>query len=601
MNKQQLKGLAGKILRVNLTTGSIVVEDSDPYLFRYFLGGRGVGAAILYKELAPGIDPLGPDNKLVFTVGPLEGTMAPGANKMSVSFKSPATNSICWSLAGGHIAPELKFAGYDGIIIEGKSPKPVYLWINDDKVEIKDALAYWGQETHQSEDAIRAEIKEPLSKVMVIGPAGENQVTFACIQADHFREFGRGGGGAVMGSKNLKGIAVRGHGCIEVHDGEKLEELTRNVNEILAKHPKANARKAFGTNEMIDGINALGFWSTRNFQEGSFDGVDKINTASYKNETVFSDVSCYGCSIACGKNARNKKNPYFSAAVEGPEFETTGLLGPNCGIDSWNYILKATEICDKYGMDTISAGAVVALGMELYEKGIIDKVTTDGLDLKFGNGEALVQTLENIAFRRGFGDILANGTKTVGEKYDALAYAPQVKGLEFATYDPRGAKGMGLTYAVSSKGAHHMTSPTMGVEIGNNNRFSEEGKGALVAETQKYMAIVDSMAVCASMRFALSLNQQMRLFEAVTGVALSDEEGMQIGENILTLERLFNDREGFTRKDDNLPTRFTEETMTSGASAGQKVNLNPMLDEYYQVMGYDKDGKPSKSKIPYFA
>lgn len=599
MSNQQIKGIAGKTLRVNLTNGTIVKEDTDSKLFRNFLGGRGVGAAILYKELAPGVDPLGPDNKLVFAVGLLEGTMAPGANKITVSFKSPATNTICWSLAGGHVAPELKFAGYDGIIIEGKSPKPVYLSINGDNVELKDASALWRKETHDTEDAIRAELKEPMAKVITIGPAGENQVAFACIQADYYREFGRGGGGSVMGSKNLKAIAVRGRGYIEVHNPDKLAEVTDKVNQILANHPKAQARKKFGTNEMIEGINSLGFWSVRNFQHGYFDGVEQINSNTFKKDVVFSDASCYGCSIVCGKNSRNTKNPYFSVAVEGPEFETLSLLGADCGINSWNYVIKASDICDRLGMDSISAGAVVAFAMELYEKGIITKETTDGLELKFGNGEALCQMLESIAYRRGFGDTLANGSKSVGEKFNALNWAPQVKGLEFAAYDPRGAKGMGLTYATSPKGAHHMTSPTMGVEIAQNNRFSEGGKGAMVAETQQLLAIVDSMILCASMRFALNLTQQLELLEAVTGIAITDEEGLQIGKNILTIERLFNDREGFTRKDDDLPKRFLEEQLVIGASAGHTVNLEPMLDEYYAVMGFDKDGKPFKDNISF--
>jgi aldehyde:ferredoxin oxidoreductase len=594
---KKFSGLAGKILRVDLTRGKVKTERSDPALFKQFIGARGVGAAMIYQELKAGIDPLGPDNKLIFMTGPVEGTMAPGASKITVTFKSPATNSISWALCGGQMSAELKFAGYDGIIVEGKSAKPVYLWINDDKVEIRDASAYWGKKTHETEDGIRAELKQPTAVVAVIGPSGEKKVLFACIQADYHREFGRGGCGAVMGSKNLKAIAVHGTGGVQVADAKGLAGLTEEIYGTLAGHGKAQARRQFGTVEMVDGINNLGFWSVRNFQGGVFEAGHEVNHAAMKSELVFGDVSCYGCPVACGKNSKVKTGSLAGTVIEGPEFESVGLLGPNCGVRALDYIAKASEICDTFGMDTISAGVVVSFAMEAYERGILTNADTYGLELKFGNGDALLSLLEKIALREeGLGDLLANGSKIAAEKYGVPELAMQVKGLELSTYDPRGCKGMGITYATSAKGAHHMISPTMGPEIAGD-RHTSEGKGKLVAETQKFMAIVDSMSLCASMRFALDLAKQMKVYELVTGVPMSNEKGLESGARILSVERLFNLREGFGRKDDTLPRRFLAEKMPSGPSEGQVVDLEPMLDDFYQAMGWDQEGVPTYDTV----
>lgn len=594
---QGFSGIAGTILRVNLTSRKIIKETTDRNLFEQYIGARGVGGAMLYREIGPGIDPLGPENKLIFMTGPLEGTMAPGANKITVSFKSPATNTISWSLCGGHLAPELKFAGYDGIIIEGKASNPVYLAIKDSKVEIRDARAYWGKTTHIVEDAIREELAEPDAKVALIGPAGENLVAFACIQSDYHREFGRGGCGAVMGSKNLKAIAIRGTGSVSVANQQELAALSEEICKILADHPKAKARREFGTVEMVDGINNLGFWSVRNFTGGVYEHADRLNHKAMKEEIVCSDVSCYGCPISCGKNSKVKDGAFAGTMIEGPEYESVGLLGANCGIPTIDYVAKACEICDIYGMDTISAGAVVSFAMEAYQAGIISRDQAYGLDLVFGNGDALVRLLGKIALRqRGLADVLAQGSKKAGEDLGAPGLSMQVKGLELATYDPRGCKGMGLTYATSAKGAHHMVSPTMGLEIAGD-RHATVGKAAMVAETQKLMAVVDSMALCASMRFALNLAKQMSLYAVVTGYPITEKTGLEAGHRILTLERMFNIREGFRRADDTLPARFLSEGVPSGPSEGQFVQLEPMLDEFYAIMGWDKDGVPTEATL----
>lgn len=593
----KIGGITGKILRVNLTAGTTSVENTPEEVIKKFLGARGLGAYYFDKEVTPKIEPFSADNKLYFMTGPTAATLAPGNNKVTVTFKSPLTNSYSWALCGGFFGPEMKFAGYDGIIIEGKSEKPVYLWVDNGKAELKSAEKVWGKIIPDTEHAIRKELgQDETIKMVCIGPAGEKLNRMACITSDCYREFGRGGGGAIMGSKNLKAIAVRGAHDIDSVYPQKLKELTLEANEILKGHPKAQARRKYGTNEMVEGINNLGFWSTRNFTTGHFEEGHKLTGPKMKEEVLISDVSCYGCSISCSKYSLVNSKTYGKILLEGPEFETVGLLGANCGVSSLEYILKATEICDHYGFDTISAGATVSFAMECFEKGIITTADTDGIELKFGNGAALVQILEKIAKREGFGDLLAEGVKIASEKIGAPELAMHIKGLPFATYDPRGCKGMALTYATSPKGAHHMVSPTMGPEIAGD-RFAEEGKAPLVKETQIFMSIVDSMALCASMRFALSLEKQVKLYEAVTGLQFTNEDLMKTGERILNLERMINVKEGFSRKDDKLPERFTKEPMPEGLAKGQTVNFEPMLDEFYAVMGWTKDGVPTPEKL----
>lgn len=590
-------GLAGNILRVNLTNGTIEKEPSNPSVFKKFIGGRGLGAWMLYHEVPAKTDPLGPDNKLIFMAGPTEGTITPGANKITVTFKSPLTNTYATSLCGGHLGPELKFAGYDGVVIEGKASEPCYLWIDDDKVRIMPAKHLWGKNTHETEDVIRKELGDINVKVAVIGKGGENLVKYACIQTDYHREFGRQGSGAVMGSKLLKAIAIRGTKSIPIAEPEKLAQLTLETYQILANHPKANARKKMGTNELVDGINSLGFMANKNFTEGTSLSAANITGTAMVRDVVFGDVSCYGCNIVCGKNTQVLSSKYGKVRIEGPEFETLTLLGTNTGVYDWEHILRATQIFDEYGVDTMSGGSAVALAMECYEKGIITDEDTDGIKLHFGNGEALCQVAELIGQRKGIGAILADGSLAAATKWGVPELAMQVKGSDFAAYDPRGAKGMGLTYATSPKGAHHMIAPTFGVEIAQNNRFSEEGKAALVRETQFFMAIVDSMALCSSMRFALNLGKQLQFISAVTGWDLNEQEAMVIGERILNVERMFNVREGFSRKDDTLPKRFLEEPLKEGSSQGQVVNLEKMLNEYYELMGWNQEGIPTAERL----
>jgi aldehyde:ferredoxin oxidoreductase len=591
-------GLTGTMLRVNLTNGQVGRVPTPRDLFERFLGARGVGAAILFHELEPNIDPLGPGNKLIFLTGPLEGTLAPGANKITVTFRSPLSGTYSFSLCGGHLAPEFQFAGYDGIAIEGKSERPVYLWIDNDHASLRDASHLWGGLTHDTEDTLRDELGDPEIRVACIGPAGEKLVRYACIQADYHREFGRGGAGAVMGAKNLKAIAVRGTGHVNVADPPALEKITEDVYAELAAHPKARARRQYGTPEMVEGVNKLGFWATRNFTTGYFERADRLTGTRLKEELYMGDNSCYACTVACGKISPVTKGPFAGTAIEGAEFETIGLLGANCGISDPAAIVAATAICDTYGFDTMSAGAVVSFAMEAYERGIITPSDTGGLDLRFGNGDALIAIMQQIADREGLGDLLAEGSKRAAQKLGADDLAMHVKGQELATYEPRGVVGMGLSYAISPKGGHHMIAPTMGLEVVGDpaNRLRTEGKAKMVRDTQLIMAIVDSLSLCSSMRFVLGPQSMLELYRAVTGRSLKEEEAYLIGERITQLEHLFNVREGFGREEDTLPKRLLTEPMPTGPSTGSHVALDTMLEEYYALMGWDANGMPTRER-----
>jgi len=592
-------GLAGTMLRVDLTQGQASRVPTPRNLFEDYIGARGVGAAMLFRELEAGVDPLGADNKLIFLTGPLEGTLAPGANKIVVTFRSPLTGTYSFSLCGGHLAPELKFAGYDGIVVEGKSEHPVYLWVDNDQVTLCDASHLWGRLTHDTEDELRAEIGDPDIRVACIGPAGEKLVRFACIQADYHREFGRGGAGAVMGAKNLKAIVIRGTGHVDVADPPALGQVAEDVYAQLAQHPKARARRQYGTPEMVEGVNKLGFWATRNFTTGYFEKADRLTGTRLKEELYMGDNSCYACTVACGKISPVSKGPFAGTAIEGAEFETIGLLGANCGVADPAAIVAATAICDSYGFDTMSAGVAVSCAMEAYEQGIISLSDTGGIDLRFGDGDALVAIMQQIADREGLGDLLAEGVVRAAQQLGVPHMAMHVKGQELATYEPRGVVGMGLSYAISPKGGHHMIAPTMGLEVAGDpdNRLRAEGKAEMVRDTQLIMAVVDSLALCSSMRFVLGPQSMLELYRAVTGRHLDEEQAYLIAERITNVERLFNVREGFGRQEDTLPERLLSEPMPTGPSVGSTVPLDTMLEEYYALMGWDADGVPTQERL----
>jgi aldehyde:ferredoxin oxidoreductase len=599
MNKMvQYRGICGKLLRINLTTEEIIIEKIESELWEKFIGGRGLGAYYLMKEVPPKTNPLSSNNKLIFMNGPLAGTLIPGNNKICVTFKSPLTESYSYSLCGGHWGPELKFAGYDGLIIEGKALNPVYIYINNDNVDIKSAQQIWGKLIPESEKNIITELGDDKTiQVATIGSAGEKLVNYACITSGFYREFGRGGAGAIMGSKKLKGIAISGSNDVNVSNLNDVITLSKLLIQNLRDSRLGKMRREYGTMELVEKINNAGFWATRNFTEGYFEEGYRLEGKPMREKIVIGDSSCFGCPVGCGKWTYTTTQDNKKILMEGPEFETVGMLGSNCGISSWETLVKATKICDTYGFDTINAGACISMVMEAYEKGRLTLKECDGIELKFGNEKALLQLLEKIGNRNGLGNILANGVANAGEQLKIFDLAIHSKGQSFPVYDPRGAKAMALTYATSPKGAHHMVATTFGIELAAGNRFEIEGKGILEKDQQLSMAIVDSIAICSTMRAGIPLNDQAKAYSVVTGMKINGELLNQAAERIINLERIYNVILGFNRTHDTLPERFTRESMTKGPCKGQIVELDSLLDEYYNVMGWDSNGIPTETKL----
>ena len=549
------------------------------------------------KEVPPDTNPLSDDNKLIFMNGPLVGSLIPGNNKICVTFKSPLTNSYSYSLCGGHWGPELKFAGYDGLILEGKAKNPIYLSINNEMVEFKSAEKIWGNLIPDSEHLIQKELNENnRTQIAVIGPAGEKLVRYASISHAFYRDFGRGGSGAIMGSKNLKGIAIRGSSDIKISNPKELLTLSKELIDNIRHSKGGKIRRQYGTMELVERVNNAGFWVNRNFTGGFFNEGYKLEGPKMREEIIFGDSSCFSCPIACGKRTSlSLKND--NLVMEGPEFETVGMLGPNCGISDWKTILKASKICDDYGFDSINGGACISMIMEAFEASRLTIKDTDGIKACFGNEDALLMLLTKIGERDGIGDILAEGIKTASSILEIEDIAIHSKGQSFPVYDPRGAKAMALTYATSPKGAHHMYATTFGAELSLGNRFEIKGKALLERDQQISMCIVDSIAMCSTMRAGIPLDDQTKAYKLITGMDIDTKKLIWAAERILNLERLYNIKIGFNRKDDTIPKRFLETPLDNGESKGQIVELNLLLDEYYEVMGWDNNGIPTQEKL----
>jgi len=588
------------LLRINLTKGSIKTESVEEEIAKKFIGGRGLGVKILYDELKSGIDPLGPENKLLFLTGPCTGTEFPVSGRFHVVTKSPLTGGIGDSNCGGNWGPELRFAGFDGIVVEGASKDPVYLWVHDGKSELRDAFHLWGKGVWDTEDLIRAELGDRDVKLASIGPAGENLVMIAGIMNDKHRAAGRAGVGAVMGSKKLKSVAVRGKGKPKVADPQTLRRAVRNaVNKIKTEKTTGKTLPDLGTPALVNPINERGGFPTRNFQTGVFETADKISGETIRDTILVKGKPCWGCIIACGRVTHVKTSPY-QVEGEGPEYETAWSLGAMCGIDDLSAVTYAHNICDDMGIDPISLGATVACAMELYEKGLIPKEKLAGLDLKFGNPQAIVELAWKTGYRDGLGDDIALGSKRLAEKYGAPELAMHVKGLELPAYDPRAFQGHGLGYATSNRGGCHLRAYMISPEVLDIpvklDRFETKGKAKWVKWYQDYFSVIDSLVVCKFLSFALLPEDMTPLLNAITGWNWTVEDFMQAGDRIYTLERLFINREGFSRKDDTLPTRLLKEPMPEGPSKGWVNRLDDMLDEYYHLRGW-KDGVPTKQKL----
>jgi len=589
-----LKAYCGKILRVNLSTRTSSVEPLKEREVELLLGGRGIAAKYYYDEIGPGVDALGPENKIFFMTGPLTGTPLVSTTKFQLATKSPETRMYLCSNCGGDFGPQLKQAGFDGIILEGKAPSLTWLSLKDGTLEFHDASAWKGYASGRTLEALREAFGETRAGAMSIGPAGENLVRISYINVDE-RAFGRGGPGAVMGSKNLKGLIVKGTGEISLADPEKVAAIRRAAVAEL-KVSRANHTK-FGTPQYIEPLNTLGCLPTRNFQTAYFEDCDKVDAHEMVAHYVKKNYACYRCTVACGKVCEVKEGPYKGAKAR-TEFETVGLLGPNCGISDFAAIVKANQLCDELGIDTMSAGNAVALTMELFEKGLITKEDTCGIDARFGNPEALFGIIELTASRRGIGDLLAEGMAGVKKaRPEWKKFILDVKGMPFAAYDPRGFTGNGLTNGTSNRGAcHNVGGWTIRAELqsGKYDRYALEGKAALVKAAQDSRAYVDSIGMCTVVRGAFGFSEAPtgEVLEAVTGHPFTPKL-MEIAQRIYAMERVILNREGIRRKDDLLPERITKERLPSGPTRGRILTeemYDVMLNDYYGLRGWDSDG-----------
>lgn len=595
-----MKGWMGTVLRVDLTTRAIVHEDLDPDLARKFVGGRGLATKMLYDELNVDCDPLGPENMLVFSNGPMSLGGALSSGRYMVAAKSPLTGTICSSNSGGYFPAAFKTAGYDMIIITGRSENPVLLWINDDRVEFRDAEKYWGMDTQETAEAVKKDTRKDAS-ISCIGPAGENLVRFAAIINDGHRAAARSGIGAVMGSKNLKAVAVRGTKGVQVADPEEILRCT-----IIADHIKKAdlgiAFEEFGTPLFADVMNANNAMPTKNFQEGFFEDADMINGAEMYDRTMVRPKACYGCALNCGRNTRLPENSKYTGKGDGPEYETIFALGSNILVGDLDAVTKMNYLCNEMGMDTMDAGATLACLMELYEKG---KITRDdiGFPLEWGGADNAIRLLEMIARDKGFGRTAKMGGRYIAEKYGDPGVFMGSKGQGFAGYHPRGMVGIGLLYATSNEGGNHTIGNTIQGELNGipepMDPLITDGKAEYVKIRQDETAFVEACGLCVFpyMLIEDSMELLADLYSATVGEHYTEADIRKIGERIYNLEREFNRKMGFSRQNDTLPDRLTKEPHTEGIGEGNTVPLEEMLEEYYRLRGWGDDGNPSEEKL----
>ena len=577
-------GWMGKIIKIDLSTGKQETVEIDDKIRRKYLGGRGLGVKLYTEICSPQTEPLSPQNALIFLAGPLTGIM-PTSGRFQVVSRSPLTNTICDSSSGGIFGAELKKTGLDGFIVTGKAAKPVYLDITNDGIEIRNAAHLWGLNTQQTKEAIIKKTKAG-SSVASIGPAGENQVLFAAIMNDKDRAAGRGGMGAVMGSKNLKAVVVKGTGKILVNDPDALKAFLPKLDRLIDKNPiTGKSLQLMGTSVLVNVMNAHGLYPTRNFQGGVFNDAEGVSGEKLSEVLVHKKSACYKCPIACGRTTKTA-----SKEGEGPEYETLWAFGAQLGVNDLTAITEANYVCNELGLDTITCGSTIGCAMELYEKGVFP------FELKWGDADKLVKLVEDIAYKRGIGAELALGSKRLAEKYGKPELAMQVKGMEIPAYDPRGVQGQALSYATNNRGGCHIKAYMIGPEILGSpvflDRFATKGKAEIVALLQDISAMVDSIILCRFLQFAISPSTFAEMLNIVTGLDFTDDELVSIGKRIYSLERKFNTEAGFTRKDDTLPPRFINEVLPEGASRNRTVMLDEMLDRYYEIRGWDKNGVP---------
>lgn len=606
MKYNQLFGYAGSILRVDLTRGKVVKKRLEKYLTK-FLGGRCLAAKLLFDELSPHIDPLGPDNKLIFVTGPLTGAGVPSGNRYIIATKSPQTGLFLDSHAGGHFGPEIKYAGFDFIIIEGAAKEPSYLSIDNDKVEIKRCPSIWGLDCWEAEKALKEELGDETARAAVIGPAGEHLVNFSLVSNDYFHQCGRGGAGAVMGSKKLKGIVVRGDKGIKLADPDGLlEYLEGELDWKLREGPSADLVKniKYDTPGTVEICQELGLLPTYNFRQGQFEKACEIGGHAMRERIVAADKACYSCITPCNKFSVISEGVYKNSKIGGPEYETIALLGSNLGVGSIEAIAYANVLCDKLGLDTISTGNVIGFAIECFEKGLITTQDTNGLELRFGDPEVVLKLISKIAVREGIGELLAMGVKRAAEKIGrgSERFAMHVKAMEYPGYQPGASPAFALEYAVTDRGGCHRRAWPVFAEKEAGKPYTTEGRAKLIKRLFDERLPLHSGIVCDLFFGWCGLNSQdfIKMVRFVTGRELTGEDLQILAERGFAIARAFNVREGVDRKDDMLAPRTMEEPQPIGPAKGKKVSkemLEEMLDEYYSLRGWDKRGIPKRSTL----
>ena len=584
-----MHGWAGKILDIDLSNHAIQTLPLDTEMARLFLGGRGLGARLLWDLVGPEVEPLSENNALIFATGPLTASGAQTSNRFTVSTKSPLTGTVLDANSGGWWGMQFKRTGYDVLIVHGRASQPVQIQITPDGVTIEDASHLWGKTVSETTAALGQDNNR--RNVLCIGPAGENLSRISAIMNDGTRSLARGGPGAVMGSKNLKAITVVGGEKNAPEDRDLFRFMLYETGKLIKASPlTSQALPEFGTAAVMNVVNIIGALPTRNFQASQFEEAENVSGERLTEHLLIRNQACWACPIACTRVTRTGK-----AEGEGPEYETAWAFGPQCGIDRLDVIAEANYLCNDLGLDTISAGSTIGCAMEMAERGLIDS------PLRFGRADLLHDTLRDIAYRRGLGDELAEGSYRFAAAHGAPELSMSAKRLELPAYDPRGMQGQGLLYATSNRGGCHMRGNMLGPEVlalpRLIDRFATQGKAGIVAIHQHSAAVIDSLVLCKFTNLAVAEEYFARLLTAVTGHPYKADDLMRIGERVWNLERLYNLREGFTRADDTLPARLLNEPSPAGPSAGFTVRLEPMLEEYYEFRGWGADGVPTPAKL----
>jgi aldehyde:ferredoxin oxidoreductase len=602
-----------RILNVDLTSHRTSMETVPQADLAKYLGGRGIAAKLLYERTRGGVDPFEPDNVMIFATGTLTGTNAPSSGRSSVTCKSPATGLYLKVSVGGHVGAELRYAGWDYLVLSGAASTPVYLWIDDDHVEIRDARHLWGRGTRDTDDLLKVELGDEAIRTAVIGPAGENRVLFSCIMYTRYNSASRGGVGAVMGSKNLKAIAVRGRGGLSCANGKEYYQLASQMRRTLAGDSGSESLYNWGTSGSIPGLNEMGMLAAYNFSRISLDHAERLSGQYLLDRGyLIGRESCFGCSTACHRYVRTLSDEWGRVQDAGPELETVLSLGAECGITDTEALLVANRLCNDLGMDTISAGHVISWAMETYERGILDKEQTDGLDLRFGNVGAQHRLLERMARRDGaFADLLANGTRHASQEVgrDSWTWAIQAKGLEQSAVDTRAAKSYALAFAVNPRGPDHLMTETFAEfgftqesrdvirEITGDEKYANprltDKRADIVRWHEDVYAASEALGFCvftSTAAFAVNPRNMAQLLSLGLGVPFDEKQLLLGGRRMVTIERCFNVREGARRREDLLPWRMMNEKVPGGANAGMVTDqamLDKLLDEYYALHGWD--------------